>query len=76
MYLITREELIAWFVEGNNSIDDFFADKQPLVEIASGEVSEINLDSCIVGKENDYVKFDDLFRYLNSKNIKIYISKE
>ena len=87
-YIIDEKELnnvlnfhIPYF--GTNTVSEihklvttFLADKQQVVEVASGIVSEINLDSCIVGKENDYVKFDDLFRYLQGKNIKIYISKE
>ena len=86
MYLIDEEELTekimkvfdedGWILleEHAEKIKDMFLkDKQPVEEIASGRVSEINLDSCIVGKENDYVKFDDLFRYLQGKNIKIYI---
>jgi len=80
-YILTEEELYK-FIQDNfipetsntiSLLDNFLKSKQPVEEIASGEVSEHLCMSCLMGKENDYVKFDDLFRYLIGKNIKIYV---
>jgi hypothetical protein len=89
-YVINEDELVEsklknyWYYDRGQQdkenaakkvVTDFLKSKKPIEEIASGEVSEINFDSCIIGKENDYAKFDNIFRYLKGKSIKIFIQE-
>ena len=83
MYLIDEEELnnvlnfhIPYF--GTNTVSEihklvttFLADKQPVVEVASGivEIQPSEYDYYTIGGLSDFDLFDDLV----GKNIKIYI---
>jgi len=81
MYLITREELLAWLYEGSDSVDDFFADKQQVEEIASGKIKEIHHHIDFNYVELKFFKgmthnlSDDVIKIGKGTKVKIYIQR-
>jgi len=72
-----------WYQELFDLQEKFYKDiesqlQQELDEykyLTNGEVGEVNFNSCLINRKNGFVKFDDLFRYLNGEQIEIYIKQ-